>query len=299
VIDVPGGAGFNRCKPCRHGTMVYNVNDRHIGRSLDLYGEWAEAELELLGLFIKPGDVVVDAGANVGTHALFFARKVGPGGRVFAFEPQRIAFQSLCASLALNSITQVQAFHAALSRQPGTLFVPLPDHQLAANYGGLSLAPGAGARPGEELEPVAVMTLDQLPPDQLARHRCRLIKIDVEGMELEVIDGARALIEAARPILYVENNDLSRSPALIGRLLELGYRLFWHVSRFYNPKNYFDNPENVFGDVGDINMIAVVPQLASAFGAFPPVTGPDDNWLALQQRLASAAPTAGRGPLSG
>ncbi len=104
--------------------MIFNVHDQHIGRSLDLYGEWAESELELLGLFIKPGDVVVDVGANIGTHTVFFAQRAGATGQVYAFEPQRIVFQNLCANLALNGLLNVRAFHAAASREPGTIAVP-------------------------------------------------------------------------------------------------------------------------------------------------------------------------------
>jgi FkbM family methyltransferase len=271
-------SGFNRGKRCRHGNMLYNGNDLHIGRSLDLYGEWAEAELELLGLFIKPGDTVVDAGANVGTHTLFFAGKVGAGGRVFAFEPQRIVFQTLCANLALNSVVNVHAFQAALSRRPGTIVVPAPRYDVPANYGGVNLTGAQGER-------VPVTTLDDLSIDG-----CRVLKIDVEGMELDVIEGGRALIASSKPIIYVENNDLSRSPALIERLLQLDYRLFWHVSRFFNPQNYLANPDNVFGDVGDVNMIGVGADLAPAFARFPPVTGPDDDWEALQRRTARPPP---------
>src|SRR5882724_6319724 len=126
-------------KACRHGDMLYNVNDRYIGRSLDLYGEWAEAELELLGLFIKPGDSVVDVGANLGTHTVFFAHKAGARGAVFAFEPQRVVFQLLCANLALNGLTNVHAYHAAVSRQKGTTSVPDVAYDDAGNFGGVAL----------------------------------------------------------------------------------------------------------------------------------------------------------------
>jgi len=91
-IDRQINRGNNRLKSCRHGDMIFNVHDQHIGRSLDLYGEWAESELELLALFIKPGDVVVDVGANIGTHAVFFAQRAGATGLVYAFEPQRIIY---------------------------------------------------------------------------------------------------------------------------------------------------------------------------------------------------------------
>jgi FkbM family methyltransferase len=282
-----GAGGFNRLKACRHGDLLFNINDRHIARSLDLYGEWAEAELALLGLFLKPGDLVIDVGANIGTHTVFFAKKVGPAGKVLAFEPQRIVFQTLCANLALNGLLNVHAFQAAAARHPGTIVVPPVDYATPGNHGGVRL--DAGAPEGDVGERVSALTLDDLWRDlwrdQVAHARCRLLKIDVEGMEGEVLEGARLLITSARPILYVENNDAVRSPALIAQLLALDYRLFWHVSPFFNPRNFFGNADNVFGEVGDLNMVGVGADLAPLLAPLPAVTGPDDHWESLQRRL--------------
>ena len=89
--------------------MLYNFHDLYIGRSLDLYGEYSEGEIDLFGQIVQPGQVVVEVGANIGAHTVFLAHRSGPAARVLAFEPQRIVFQTLCANLALNSITNVDA----------------------------------------------------------------------------------------------------------------------------------------------------------------------------------------------
>jgi hypothetical protein len=91
---------INRVKQCRHGMMLYNVHDLYVGRSLDQYGEFSQGEIDLFGQILKPGQVVLDVGANIGAHTLWFAQTVGPSGTVLAFEPQRIVFQALCANLA-------------------------------------------------------------------------------------------------------------------------------------------------------------------------------------------------------
>src|SRR3954467_11045049 len=96
--------GFNRLKSCRHGKMLYNVNDMYVGRSLDLYGEFSQGEVELFAKIVRSGDVVLDVGANIGAHTLFFAQSTAPLGGVIAFEPQRLVFQTLCANMAINSI---------------------------------------------------------------------------------------------------------------------------------------------------------------------------------------------------
>lgn len=94
--------GFIGVKQGRRGIFVFNRNDRFIGRSIDLYGEWCESEIELLLGFIRSGDTVVDVGANIGTHTVTFAAIVGHAGSVLAFEPQPSSFQLLCGNVAIN-----------------------------------------------------------------------------------------------------------------------------------------------------------------------------------------------------
>ena len=73
----------------RYGSLRVIDTDSIISRSLTLYGEWAQREIDLLSLFISSGDVVIDAGSFIGTHALAFAAIVGTSGRVLAFEPRK------------------------------------------------------------------------------------------------------------------------------------------------------------------------------------------------------------------
>ena len=115
---------FNRQKACRHGQMLYNIHDTFVGRSLDLYGEYCEAEIEVFRQFIRPGAMVVEVGANIGTHTVFLAQHVTSSGFVVAFEPQRIVFQTLCANLALNNLTNVFCYQQAAGAKPGSLVVP-------------------------------------------------------------------------------------------------------------------------------------------------------------------------------
>src|SRR6186997_961635 len=109
VLDV---TGFNEVRMCREGPMVYNRNDRFVGRSLARYGEYSHDETVLFEQVVKPGWVVVEAGANIGTHTLALSRLAGASGQVHAFEPQRLVFQTLCANLALNHCTNVYAHQA-------------------------------------------------------------------------------------------------------------------------------------------------------------------------------------------
>ena len=86
----------------KYGRMLYNPNDKYIGRSLNLYGEFSEGEIALFRQLIKPGFVVLDIGANIGCHTVFMAQAMENSGRVIAIEPQRLTHQLLCANVALN-----------------------------------------------------------------------------------------------------------------------------------------------------------------------------------------------------
>ncbi len=259
---LPAG-GFNRLKQCRYGVMIYNVNDLYIGRSLDLYGEYSEGEVELFKQILRPGDVAVDAGANIGAHTVFLAKAVGERGAVLAFEPQRIVFQTLCANIALNSITNTYCYSIALSSAPSSIRVPPLNYSQMNNFGGLALG---GYLEGE---PVEVRALDSF-----ALEKCRLIKIDVEGMELQVLQGAVNTVEKFKPALYVENDRREKAAALIRYLDSIGYAMYWHRPTYYNPNNFLGNPENVFGRTISVNMLCVHRQYNSSVRGLEPVVVP-------------------------
>jgi FkbM family methyltransferase len=235
---------FNRVKPCKHGTLVYNIHDLYIGRSLDQYGEFSEGEIELFRQFVRPGMVVVEVGANIGVHTVFLAQAVGMTGHVLAFEPQRVVFQTLCANLALNSIANVRTWQAAVGSAAGDIVVPALDPRHEHNFGGLGLG---GHLMGER---VPMMTLDSLKLPQ-----CHLLKIDVEGMEQQVLEGARELVARTQPILYVENDRREKAAALIRFIDQLGYHMYWHTPPLFNPQNFAGNPQNLFGNVVSVNML--------------------------------------------
>ena len=146
-----GGPGFNHLVEARHGYVLYNVNDRYIGRSVEHYGEWSPGETALFGQFCRQGHYVVDVGANIGTHTLAFARLVGRAGRVFAFEAQRMVAQVLVANVALNSLTNVHAYHLGVGAEDGALWLADIDYSAEGNFGGVSL--GAAARPEGDPRP--------------------------------------------------------------------------------------------------------------------------------------------------
>ena len=254
-----------RVRQCRHGAMLYHPNDAYVGRSLDVYGEYSELEAQLFRHVLRPGMVAADIGANIGAFTLPLARAVFPGGSVVAIEPQRILHQMLCANIALNGIRNVRALQIGAGRAADTAVAPLIDFTGAANFGGVALA---SSGPGESVEVV--------PLDALGLAACHFVKIDVEGMEAQVIDGAAETIGRHRPILYVENAFAAKSPALIDRLRALGFRLYRHVPPLFNPANFFGHPADVFDGVVSYNMLCVPRESANQPAGAREILGSED-----------------------
>lgn len=260
-------AGWVRLKRCKYGLMAYMPHDQYIGRSLDLYGEFSPGEAAFFSQVLKPGMTALDVGANAGAHSVLFALKVGPTGRVHAFEPQRAIFRLMCSNLTINGHMHAIPHHAAAGAEQGSLKVPPIDYSKSNNFGSLSLG---SWEMGEE---VPIMTIDQLSLPQ-----CHLIKADVEGMELSVLQGAAETIQRCRPVLYVENDRTDKSPGLISFMLEANYRVYWHITPYYKPDNFFGNTDNVFQGTVSVNLLAFHREANVVLQGGQEITSPDATW---------------------
>lgn len=230
----------------RDGPMLGFAADKYISKSLELYGEYCPGERLLYEQLLKPGQTVVEAGANIGAHTLAIARRVAPG-MVHAFEPQQRVFQALCANLANNDVTNVAAYPLALGAEPGWAVIPDVDYSTAWNPGavGLQEEDAAGFR-------TQVTTIDAL---ELAA--CHLLKVDVEGLELAVLAGAAKTIGRCRPIVYVENDRAEQQQDVIDLLNRFGYRMYWHMPKLFDPDNFKASSENVFPGIASLSVLAI------------------------------------------
>jgi FkbM family methyltransferase len=265
--------GYVAVKQCRHGVFAYNVNDRYIGKSLDVYGEWAEAELDLLSQVLQPGDIVLDVGANIGTHTVPLAKKVGETGLVVAFEPQRLTFQFLCGNVALNALTNVVCQNVVVSDAAGHATIPTLDPTIEWNFGSL---PSEGHKEGERVPAIRI--------DDLKLGRCNLMKIDVEGAETRVLHGARATIKGRRPVLFVENNTENGSAAILKALDQLEYSCWWHIPHYFNPNNYFGSTERLFRNYYEANVLAFPREAKVDAQGFWPVEDREDTFVKALRR---------------
>lgn len=241
-------SGFATLKATRFGYMLYNKNDIYIGRSFDMYGEFSYYETELFAQIIKPDMCVLDIGANIGAFTTVFSKLVGEKGSVHAFEPQRVVFQMLCANMSINSIENVFTYHSGVGASNGSVAMPNVSPYTFNNFGGISVS----SELNEGSLPVNILKLDDL-----ALQACHFIKIDVEGMENEVLLGGVKTIQKYTPIMYIENDRVEKSEKLIATLKEFGYKLYGHNPALFNPNNFFNQSKNIFGDIVSKNILCI------------------------------------------
>jgi FkbM family methyltransferase len=196
------------------------VERRSLRWALDL-GEGIDFSIYLLGAFepgtqatlkklVKARDTVFDIGANIGAHTLGIAQSVGPQGRVFAFEPSDFAFEKLCRNLALNPDLAARTFP-----QQTLLAACLSDRNEPQIYASWPLQYSGTVHPKHRGQLVStahasVDTLDSF----VARNnieRLDLIKIDVDGHELPVLQGASETLRHFRPTLVMEMSPYSHA----------------------------------------------------------------------------------------
>jgi FkbM family methyltransferase len=250
-LEVSDQMGLSRC---RHGLFVYSMKDTYIGKSLEVYGEYSEYEAAFLCSMLKPGAVVIEVGANIGSLTVPIAKAVGvTEGAVIAYEPQRQSFQMLCANVVLNGLPRVITKNAAVGQRSG--FAICPDITSATgNFGGIAVM--------ETTESPFATPIVRLDDEGVVPN---LIKVDVEGMEVDVIIGAKRLITESRPALYVENDRPDKSKELVGTLIGLGYECRWHTPPLFNPDNWRKSETNLWPGIASFNMICVPRELKANF----------------------------------
>jgi FkbM family methyltransferase len=180
-------------------------------------------------LFLRPGDTFVDVGANVGVFTLIAASRVGATGRVVAFEPTPATFQRLNENIRTNGFGNVEAHELALSDEIGNTVIATATDGLDA-WNSLAVQ-AAGPRFSESS--TRTVTWDQFSDAHQLTGRATMMKIDVEGWECRVLEGARSVLSRPdAPTLQVEFTDAAARAAgsscseLYATLSDLGYRMF-------------------------------------------------------------------------
>ena len=241
--------------PSRHGVMLVNSNDVYMGMAYLKYGECCQIETDFLLSLLQSSGLVVEVGSNMGVHTIPVALELQrQGRRMIAFEPQPVIFQQLCANLALNALMNVVALPYACGAEAGSVSFSVPNYRELGNFGATEMVSSSlSLQNSSAMHHVACFTLDSF----IAQDDVALIKVDVEGFELAVLQGALVTIERSHPLLYVENDRAASSSQLIEWLLAHEYRLWWHTPPLFNPENRNGVEENLYVGVASFNMLCV------------------------------------------
>jgi FkbM family methyltransferase len=252
------------CRVRRNGLTYALDLSQGIDFSIFLLGSFEPWTARILRKLITPGMVVLDIGANIGAHTLIIAQHVGPTGRVLAFEPTNFAIEKLRVNLSLNpEITgRVQIFQYFLTsmssdRLPKQIYSswPLmrdPDHQSHPAHLGVEMSTSRAT-------PLAL-------DDVLAREnvaKIGLVKLDVDGFEFDVLDGAKTMMQRDLPIFVMELAPYAieeRGPTF-EQFIEFFRSLNYH---FYDERSGRQLPDDasglrrLIGEGGSKNIVAHV-----------------------------------------
>ena len=237
-----------------HDIRINCYLDSRLAKIIFLEG-FEEEEIAFVKKFLKKGDFFFDIGANIGLFSLVVSSILGEKGKVIAFEPCSITFQRLKENIGLNQFTNIVPENVALSNKSG--FAEL---QIASNgYDAWNSLAKPSAGELLEVEEVKTITLDDFVRNLgLDKTKISLIKIDIEGWEIPMLQGAKEFLSSSNaPILLVEFTDENAQNAgfsckeLYELLVSYGYTLY-----SYDKENNQLLKENLRKNYPYVNLIA-------------------------------------------
>lgn len=223
-----------------HGTMIVNRFDYStnqygtfgVGHHLLSSGQFDKSEvlmvlnilhnrIQMLGRKV----VAFDLGANLGCHCVKWGIELGDQLEITAVEAQQQVYYQLCGNIVINNLTGIEAIHAAVGGEKGEIEYKEPDYRKPGSFGSLEMGLGnhledigqpLSNRPTRRVPVVTMDSLSDNPPD--------FIKLDVEGMEEEVLSSSIDFLREHMPIILCEH--IKSDPKMLTRLLQgIGYKL--------------------------------------------------------------------------
>lgn len=164
----------------------------HVGR------EFEPDVVALLSSFVRPGDWVFDVGANIGCTALLFSQSAA---RVYGFEPSQSTFRFLAMNIDAARAKNVRLVNLGLGNTEASFTLTFAPNNRAGGF----ISDRTQASAGHRIEDVAIVVGDEFV-EREEIERLDFVKIDVEGFEMNVIDGLRRSIERFRPVVVLELN---------------------------------------------------------------------------------------------
>lgn len=223
----PSGRAYHLLENVNGFRMLVDACDRGIAQELRLFGVHEPLATALMASLVRPGDCVLDIGANIGYYTLLLSRLVGSSGAVLAVEPHPDNFRLLCQNLRLNRVDNVWVAQLALADTEGNAHLEV---SAASNWHSLMQDK---SRPGAKVISVPTSTVDRLR--ELWGRPIHLLRMDTEGYEAHILQGAKRTIAEDRPAMVVEVHPaflgLEGGPRFLQELLAAGYESRFLIRR--------------------------------------------------------------------
>jgi FkbM family methyltransferase len=197
---------------CDHGLMIVNrfdCNHEQVGHGQWLLDHGNASTIEAANCynaikeFSEP--IIFDIGANIGTFTTWIS-KAFPNGKIYAFEPQRAVFQMLSGNAAINNLYNVYTYNIGLGKENTKIEFEEPNYFAKNDFGTFSLVEDIITQKTKNKIVVQVNTLDWFV-EYYNIPKIHLLKIDVEGMDLDVLIGGQNTIKKHLPVIFIEHND--------------------------------------------------------------------------------------------
>ena len=256
-----------------YGPCVYLPQDEYVGRSLHEYGYYSPSEVRLLtNILAQDCRSFWNVGSNIGYLAMAMAA-VHPDMSVYAVEAQPVMAE--LTRMNTSRFPRVSVYNIALGAENSEVTIPSFDYAATNNYGAVSRDEWRSGAP------VKLRTFDSWRATT-----ADFIQLDVEGMELDVLRGARETLKTEKPTLFLECDRPTEGAELLRALdEEFSYDTYWAVTPLYEEDNPACNPTNVFGACAAFNVVGV-PRSRDP--------RPGETWVRETLRRASATDEIGR-----
>ncbi len=227
-----------------HGTMIINRNDYCMVGENRAYGvgfqilnnsvfdptevNFAMALLTCRRKHFGDGVFAIDGGANIGVHTIEWARQMHGWGEVLGFEAQEVVFYALAGNVAVNNCLNARVKLSALGETCGELAIPQPNYFQPSSFGSLEIKQRENTEfIGQKIsyDEKSMNKIPMVSIDSLNLKRLDFFKLDVEGMEVEVLKGSIETFKRCKPIMLIEMIK-SDKIALQEFVTALGYRVF-------------------------------------------------------------------------
>ena len=226
------------------GNFLIYKNDRIVSYAIALFGEYCQAEVRIMSRYLNKDSLYVDIGTNIGYHARAVNHEVGCN--VVGFEPHPSHF---CVAAYNCQGKNILLYHTALGNKTGTIEIKNFDENIQGNYGDITSL----VDDGDEVIKVPLKKLDSFNLE-----KCSLMKIDVEGAELDVLKGASKTIKKFRPVIFYEALNKDVWSECFAFLNTRDYIQYWVTCRTKPMgQTYKECEVNPFADGGVSNILAV------------------------------------------